>query len=211
MIKSKTKRYVIEGICALLLIIFSMMSYLLTKSLSVASNVSEDYIYVSNEILNNAIPVIAEEESAIIGKPFSEEGISIAKYFYDPSASQEEQEKAIFYYEDTYIQNTGVDYNKEEEFSVQAVLDGRVIAVTTDDINGTTVKIEHENNIVSIYQSLGEVNVNENDTVSKGEVIGKSGENALGSDLGKHLHFELSINNVFVNPESYYGKTVNEL
>lgn len=147
----------------------------------------------------------------IIGKPFSEEGISIAKYFYDPSASQEEQEKAIFYYEDTYIQNTGVDYNKEEEFSVQAVLDGRVIAVTTDDINGTTVKIEHENNIVSIYQSLGEVNVNENDTVSKGEVIGKSGENALGSDLGKHLHFELSINNVFVNPESYYGKTVNEL
>ena len=141
MLKSNVKRYVVEGIFALVLIIFSMVSYIMTKSLSVAEEKSVDYTYVSSEILTNAIPVIQDDTQYIIERPYSEENIKIVKYFYDASSSKEEQEKSIFYYENTYIQNTGVDYGKEEVFSVQAVLDGIVLSVIEDDINGASIKV----------------------------------------------------------------------
>ena len=114
-------------------------------------------------------------------------------------------ENSIIYYENTYIQNTGVDYTSKEVFDVNAIADGTVIAVKKDDIVGNTVKIEHNNDMISVYQSINEVSVKEKDQVTKGQVIGKSGTNSIGSDLGNHLHFELYKNNILVNPEEVFA------
>ena len=74
-------------------------------------------------------------------------------------------------------------------------------------INGKTVEIKHENGLISIYQSLKEVNVKKNDIVTKGQVIGMSGTNEMEKDLGNHLHLEIYENGQANNPENYLGKT----
>ena len=55
--------------------------------------------------------------------------------------------------------------------------------------------------MISVYQSVKDVEVKEKDNVTKGQVIAKSGTNSIGSELGNHLHFELYKNNILVNPE----------
>ena len=93
---------------------------------------------------------------------------------------------------------------------VVSILSGEVISVTDNDIVGKTVKVRHNDKLISIYQSLGEVAVKEHDKIKQGDVIGTSGTNEINSALKNHLHFELVINGVYVNPEKYYTKTVGE-
>ena len=109
------------------------------------------------------------------------------------------------------MQNSGVDYAGSTEFDVVSILDGTVVSVTDDDILGTTIQIKHSNDLISVYQSMGSVNVQENDAITQGTVIGKSGESNISSDLGNHLHFELYHQGSVVNPEEYYGKLLGEL
>ena len=67
---------------------------------------------------------------------------------------------------------------------------------------GTTVRIEHPNGVVSVYQSLGEkVLVEAGQTVAQGEVIGSVGETALAEvALPAHLHFAMTRDGAFLDP-----------
>ena len=105
---------------------------------------------------------------------------------------------------------SGGDYGMGSEFDVISILDGTVMEVLEDDIMGKTVKIKHSNDLVSVYQSLGSIDVKENDTVSQGMVIGKSGTSNVSRDLGNHLHFEVYYQGKVINPENCYDKLVNE-
>ena len=90
-------------------------------------------------------------------------------------------------------------------------MDGKVINVKKDELLGNIIEIEHDNNIVSVYQSVSEVKVKKNQIVKKGEVIALSGESNINKDLKSHLLFELLINNNIVNPENYIGKSISNL
>ena len=168
--------------------------------------------YVDGEIIENTntdIPVVSTPTS--IGRPYLDSSVSIGKTFYDYEATEEEQEKSIIYYENTYMQNSGVDYTSENVFDVVSILDGTVISVEDNDILGTTVEVRHSNNLISVYQSLSDVMVEENMEIVQGQVIAKSGTSNINKDLGNHLHFELYYNGKIVNPEEYYNKNVDEL
>ena len=102
-----------------------------------------------------------------------------------------------------------LDRLRKEIFDINAVQDGKVISVTTDDITGTTIKIEHKNNIISVYQSVKDIKVKEQEQVKKGQIIATSGTNNISSDLGNHLHFELYKDNALVNPEDYFQEQGN--
>lgn len=104
------------------------------------------------------------------------------------------------------MQNSGVDYRKEGTFDVVAVLDGTVINVKEDNILGNIVEIRHNNEIISVYQSLSDITVKIDDTVLQGQIIGKSGVNNINKQLKEHLHFELYYKGMVVNPENYFGK-----
>ena len=39
-------------------------------------------------------------------------------------------------------------------------------------------------------------------------LLGKSGQSNISADLGNHLYFELIIDNISVNPEEYYDKSL---
>jgi murein DD-endopeptidase MepM/ murein hydrolase activator NlpD len=88
---------------------------------------------------------------------------------------------------------------------VVAVAAGTVKTVTVDDINGTTVTIEHSGGLTSIYSNLATVpTVYEGDTVMTGEVIGSVGTTAVGTSPEKtHLYFKMTLDGLSVDPGEY--------
>ena len=209
MLKRNTKYYLLQGIIISIVALICLLGYAVTQSLSVTEDTYNDNLdYVSYEILtDNVMPVSTEEEQTPMGiiRPYTDNTVEIGKSYYDYEAEEKSQEDAIIYYENTYIQNTGVDYVSENVFEVNAIADGTVLSVTTDDIVGTTIKIEHNNEMISVYQSVNDVKVKEKDQVTQGQVIATSGTNNISSDLGNHLHFELYNKNILVNPEDFFA------
>ena len=65
--------------------------------------------------------------------------------------------------------------------------------------------------MISVYQSLSEVSVKKDDTVTQGQIIGKSGTNTLDSNLGNHLHFEIYYQGQVMDPEAIYDKKMSDL
>lgn len=208
--KRKLKAYVMPTlytmllVCALLLTI--TVSNLLVKNEQ--NNPSQTDEIVS-ETTEEDTPVINEETNKML-KPYTDEKVTIGKYFYDYKADSTKQEGSIIYHENTYMQNSGVDYILDKEFDVVSVLDGTVTNVSKDDLLGNIVEIKHENNYISIYQSLSSTQVKKGDVVSKGQTIGKSGTNSLDKDMGNHLHFELYIKGQVVDPTSYIDKEIEK-
>lgn len=169
--------------------------------------------YVDGEITSGRdddnVPVVSTPVKVV--RPYLDSSVSIAKTFYDYEGEAEEQEKSIIFYENTYIQNSGVDYASENVFDVISVLDGTVISVEENDILGTTIEVRHSNDLISVYQSLSEVSVKKDDQVMQGQILAKSGTANIDKELGNHLHFELYYKGKIVNPEEYYNKSVDEL
>ena len=163
--------------------------------------------YVSSIVVSSDYPVISVDIR--IKRPYNDSDITIGKYFYNKDSQEDEQLKSITYYDGVYTPNKGVDYEKKDKFSVTTILSGTIVKITRDDILGNVVEIKHGNNLVSVYQGLSEVNVNENDIVTQGQMIGTSGTNKLNEN--NHLHFELYYLDEAVNPEEYYEKALNEL
>ena len=171
---------------------------------------NEEMEYVDKEIVtdNEYIPVVNTQPT--IRKPFLIDNITINKTFYNQEDDKNNQEKSIIEYQGTYMQNTGVDYKYNEVFDIVSILDGTVIEVTDNDVLGKTIKIRHNNDLISTYQSLSEVSVKIDDTVLNGQVIGKSGTCSLYSK-DYNLHFELSYQGKNIDPEKTYNKTEDEL
>lgn len=173
----------------------------------------EDVIFNTDddnyEVNSSDVPVVSTDP--VISRPYVNGNVKIVKNYYDYQADNASQEESIVYYGNTYMQNSGVDYGMDAEFEVVSILDGTVMEVTQDDIMGNTVKIKHSNDLISVYQSMGTVDVKANDAVTQGMIIGKSGEANVSPELGNHLHFELYHKGSVVNPENYYDKLLGEL
>ena len=111
-------------------------------------------------------------------------------------------------YNDTLKQweiHKAIDFIATDNLNVYAVADGTVSNVYTNYLEGTVVEISHSDGIVSIYKSLAsDVSVAVGDTVSAGQVIGQVGDSmAQESNTGAHLHFEMTVNGVKVDPNDY--------
>ncbi len=213
--KGKLKAFVVPSIYVLSLVLFVFSMYFVQKMLSNSlfndANVDLDTEYVDNEIIenDNYLPVV--DEVVTIRKPYVSDSVSISKSFYDYKSGEKEQQESIIYYENTYIQNSGVDYTADSIFDVVSVLDGTVIDVKEDNIMGKIVEIRHTNELISVYQCLGDVNVKVDDNVVQGQVIGKSGKSNLNVKSDNNLHFELYYMGEIVNPLEYYDKSLTDL
>lgn len=99
----------------------------------------------------------------------------------------------------------GICFSASENSEVFACLDGTVADVYTNHLNGTVVVLSHDNNLKTYYSSLDEnVSVKKGDKVKRGSVIGKVSSTASNElNLGSHLHFEVTENNVKVDPATY--------
>lgn len=207
--KLKLKPYVIPSLYILIITIFSI------SAMSTFEDIPEEeeqIKYVSNVIFSNDTPVIsADSKTVMITRPYIDTDVKIGKNFYNYKADEETQNNSIVNYENTYIQNSGVDYVKKDAFQVISILDGTVVSVNSNELLGNTIEIQHDKNLISVYQSLSTLTVKEGDTVVQGQIIGKSGGCKLNNDLGNHLHFELFKEGQVVNPEEYYNKNIKDL
>ena len=202
--KIKNKESFIYALAICILMLFVVLMAFLTKYIrKYDDGVIKQSGYVYNILNKLSIPVNNDGEKII--RPYTDNNIKKVKDFYDYLKDENEQENAIIYFQDTYIQSNGVAYSNGDKFDVIAVLDGEVEEVKEDEFLGNTVTIKHDG-MLSVYQGLSEVNVKKKDFVSQGTIIGKAGTSNINADLDNHLYFEMIIDDKYVNPEDYYDK-----
>ena len=99
----------------------------------------------------------------------------------------------------------GLDFQTATGSSVYSILDGKVVDVYSNVLQGSVVVVEHDNGWVSTYASLGEnVKVKEGDLVNRGDQLGVVSSSASAElDAGAHLHFSLEDNGRSVDPAAY--------
>ena len=95
----------------------------------------------------------------------------------------------------------GIDIGGNVGDTVSAADNGKVISTGYDGRSGNNIEIDHGRGYVTFYAHLSEIGVSVGQTVAKGQYIGKVGN--TGHSTGSHLHFEIRINNVLVNPLKY--------
>lgn len=93
--------------------------------------------------------------------------------------------------------HTGWDLRARTGTPVLASASGRVVFAGRLDIRGNHVIIDHGYGILSGYSHLSQTNVTRGQTVSRGQVIGLSGN--TGRSSGPHLHWEIAVNGEWVN------------
>ena len=210
--KKKEKKdfsLVIPTIYLVILFVIAIAVYFTSKSYSQENEIGLDNItYVSNNIFNRSIPIINIPDT--LTSPVNKD-IKIVRYFYDSNSNLDRKEKSIVYYAGTYMPNTGIDYAKEDVFDIFAVYDGTVVDIGEDELLGKTVKIRHNDELISVYQGIDNIEVNKGDIVFTGTKIATSGKNKLNSDLGNHLHFEVYKSGVYINPENAINKKIGDI
>ncbi len=71
---------------------------------------------------------------------------------------------------------------------------------------GKHIIIDNGNNITSIYAHLSKIYVVKGETVHLGQVIGSEG--MTGWATGPHLHFQIDVDGIPVNPRTFLGQGV---
>ena len=216
MTKRKLKPFVVPLVYVLSIAMLIGSVFVIESAINKASLKSKKVEEVNEEV-ETPPEVVQEETQPVVNtdpqiiRPYVDSNVKVVNNYYNKDSDNATQENSIYYYGDTYMQNSGVDYASGGEFDVVTILDGTVMEVTDDEVMGKTIKIKHSNDLISVYQSMGSVNFKKDDTITQGTIIGKSGENNISTDLGNHLHFELYYQGKVVNPEDYFGKLLGEL
>jgi murein DD-endopeptidase MepM/ murein hydrolase activator NlpD len=100
------------------------------------------------------------------------------------------------------LKHFGIDVVAARDEVIKAVQDGTVIFAGWTVETGYVIAIQHPGNVISIYKHNSVLLKKEGNTVHAGEtvaIIGESGE----LSTGPHLHLELWINGIPVNPQDY--------
>ena len=100
--------------------------------------------------------------------------------------------------------HNGVDLAVNDGTDVLAFADGTVDYIGDSPIYGLYLQLSHPGGLKSFYAHCSELLVQQGQTVAAGERVALSG--ATGNSTGPHLHFELKLNGVLLNP-LYYIET----
>lgn len=95
----------------------------------------------------------------------------------------------------------GVDLAAPTGTEVGSFSDGTVSFAGWGEINGYYIRVEHADGIETLYAHLSEILVSVGDRVDAGECIGLVGE--TGETSGPHLHFQVYVDGILVDPLQY--------
>lgn len=111
-------------------------------------------------------------------------------------------DRRAFLYNDGEVATTwhnGLDMAAPTGTPVHAPAHGRVVMATDRLLTGLSVILEHQPGVYTIYYHLDQMDVDEDMMVLQGEQIGTVG--ATGLATGPHLHWEVRVGGVAVDPE----------
>ena len=200
----KKLRSIIFPIFSGLIVGTFLISFLSLKQ-NIGTSIPDDFMYVNSAVINNSMPVLSYDDVLI--RPYQTDLITVEKRFYD----EDNKELGIIYFNNTYMQSSGIIYSSENEYNVVSILDGEIINVKKDDILGNTVEVKHTDNLISSYQGLQNVYVKKGDHINQGTILGKAGEIKLDKTYNNALLFELIKDGHYINPDKYFDKTVREI
>ena len=207
-IMNKIIKYSMYAVALIFMFIVVVSYNTLNKEDIKTGNIPVDYDYVTDLVNSKVQQVNKINDTNIIIRPYFEQDVDIVKSYYDYKADSKVQEQSISYYDGMYVQSTGVSYASKKDFDVVSVLDGEVTEVKNDELMGNSITIKHSDNTFSVYQSIKDITVKTGDKVKQGDKIAIVGTSNMSKELGKHLYFELIIDENCVNPEEYYDNAL---
>jgi murein DD-endopeptidase MepM/ murein hydrolase activator NlpD len=95
----------------------------------------------------------------------------------------------------------GFDISSREGTPVIATADGVVTFVGKNGLYGNMIKIDHGHGMMTRYGHLEKMLKKRGDAVKRGDVIALMGN--TGRSTGPHLHYEVFLNGLPVNPKKY--------
>lgn len=105
--------------------------------------------------------------------------------------------------------HAGIDISAGFGMPVRAAGDGTVDASGMANGYGREIVIDHGHGITTVYGHLSGSTVVSGQTVKRGQIIGYVG--LTGRTTGPHLHYEVRVHNVPVNPHKYLRVTMTQL
>ncbi len=93
----------------------------------------------------------------------------------------------------------GIDIDLITGDSLFAMFDGIVRMSRYSRGHGKTVVVRHYNGLETVYAHLSKYGAKENDSIKKGQYIGKGG--VSGNARGSHLHLVINYKGISINPE----------
>lgn len=99
----------------------------------------------------------------------------------------------------------GVDISAPYGTPIHATGDGTVLSAALGNGYGKEVVIDHGNGVHTLYAHMSGFHVSAGDSVVRGQVIGYVGTS--GRTTGAHVHYEVRLRDVPVNPHKYMRET----
>ena len=148
-----------------------------------------------NKIPEPVKPTVSSEP-IVFDLPFA--GASITKKFADTSLLYDNTTKY-------WRTHQGLDFACSEGTQVVAVYAGTVEKIENSMMNGTTVYLRINEELVVVYKGLSSnISVKEGDKLTKGAVIGTVTSFLAEKADGIHLHLELFKKDVLIDPTEYF-------
>ena len=105
--------------------------------------------------------------------------------------------------------HSGIDISAPTGTPVRATADGEVSGASMGAGYGREVVIDHGHDVLTVYGHLSAMAVLPGQHVTRGQVIGFVGQ--TGRSTGPHLHYEVRVHKVPVNPHKYLRSTYEQV
>lgn len=102
----------------------------------------------------------------------------------------------------------GIDISAPWGTPVRAAGDGDVTGASMGSGYGRQVVLNHGHDLITVYAHMSSISVLPGQHVTRGQIIGYVGQ--TGRSTGPHLHYEVRVHNVPVNPHKYLRTTYEQ-